>query len=262
MLKSRKQAEWIRDIAIVARLVLAEALRPVLMGQVREAAREVESGATPGALAEHQAAWERQLMGAKLAFAVEFAVDGYRLGEAALGKSAGIAELCGKADVSYYLDATGLHVEAVAPADALISRRIGQKVGRYVEETSRLETATSIDRLNAIFTRDVAENKTVAQIARDFLDEGASWVDGQGRANLMARTMSQWAYNHGSMEAYADAGAKSEWLASTDACPEICWPLNTVVADAGGIFNGPNGPQTYPGHPNCQCAVIPHLGAA
>jgi hypothetical protein len=99
----------------------------------------------------------------------------------------------------------------------------------------------------------VAENKTVAEIARDFMDEGASWVEGQGRANLMARTMSQWAYNHGSMKAYTDAGVKSEWLASSDACAEVCLPLNGVVADRGGLFEG----QAYPGHPNCVIGETP-----
>ena len=251
---ARVQSERIRDIAIAARHGLADALAPILAAQVRQATLDVESGAGRN-IARHAAVWERQLMEAKHGWAMHFAVDGYRLGEVVTGKSAGLMELLGKDD---YGDPAVLTAVEVTTADALISRRIGMDVARYVAETSKLETARSINRLSEIFARDVAENRTVAEIARDFADEGASWVSGTGRANMMARTMSQWAYNHGSMEAYADAGAKSEWLASTDACEPICLPLNGVIADEGGLFNG----QMFTGHPNCQCTVIPVIPEA
>lgn len=238
-----KAAERVRDIAIAARHPLAEALRPVLASQVRQASLDVESGGGRN-LARHRAVWERQLMEAKHPHAVSMAVDGYRLGEVVLGKSAGLAEIMGKAARADVSDWT----------DELIGRRIGQKVGDYVAETSKLETATSIDRLDMIFRAGVAENKTAAQIANDFVDEGASWVEGRGRADLMARTMSQWAYAEGSKTAYHDNGVKAEWLASSDAC-EGCLALDGEVEDDAGTFKG----ETYPLHPHEQCALVPHF---
>ena len=189
-------------IAAGARHALAKVLVPVLRKQVTQAATHIETaGQKPAAFRE---IWEQELITAKRSLATGYAREGYRLGELDVGKRVQAKEFFGKAPF----------------ADDLIDRRLRMRLDRYLAKSSRLETDTTINTLTELYNDGIAEGLTTTEIAHTFLDEGASVLAGLDRADLMARCMTSWSYNNGSMEAYKDAGYKTELLASSDACAD------------------------------------------
>ena len=94
------------------------------------------------------------------------------------------------------------------------------------------------------------------------------------RANMLARTMTQWSYQEGSMTNFKDAGfERGEWMATLDeATGEWDEALDGTIVALGGSFvsagqsfetsSGANlvcplEVQHPPLHPNCRCVILP-----
>ncbi len=219
------------------------ALRPVLDRMIHQAALEVESGGHQfGKFAGH---WERWLFEAQKSLARRMAVEAFKVGQTEGGKrgahkSLRTEFLKGKIAGGENLDFTG--------SDLLIAERLEPDISDYLTRTSKLETQTIIRQIDEIWQERVAENATSGEIRGALIDLLDNTPD---RADLMARTMTIWAYNEGAVAGYHDAGVeRMQWLAGEDELTcETCAELDGQFGDVDGFF--PGGYDHPPAHPNC-----------
>lgn len=249
-------------------------LAKVLRLQTAAFADQVSSGSDATAtLNQIEGALQKQLIAAKGDWPLAFAVDGWNIAGVMLGKRAFILDLeakidAGKAGVSTNFDG----------ADELVANHLRANVQRYIEETSKLESKTTAKKFNALYRAaltvvdDDGAGLTPAGLAKTILEEGLAWSG--TRANLMARTVTNWGYNEGAVALYETEGIqKAEWVSTID---EVVgeWdaslngkvvPLNTPFVAAGESFVDSKGKvqsvdfDIYhpPLHPNCRCTVVP-----
>lgn len=159
-----------------------------------------------------------------------------------------------------------------------------QDVDTYLEETSKLETATTRKKIDATFQKalafydeDLKRGMTPREIARLIESEGIATT--KARSELIARTTTIWAYNEGAQQQYAELGIRSErWLVTEDdvlcdfcrAMDGVVVPIDEAFWSAGSSMeiafdNGRRGLdfpfdiQHPPLHPYCRCAVVPNI---
>jgi hypothetical protein len=253
---------------------LAKILRPVLEQQLSEFAAHVRQASKPEPakiLDSLKAAWIRQLTQAKAASALPMAVHGYNLAAALVGKKSFLEELAAKAAAAVEVD-----VELFG-ADELVANQLRPKVGEWIGATSKLETATSAERYENLFKQAMGsfggdDSLTSSQLADEILAQGLTGLE--ARAELMARTICNWAYNEGARASYEKYGAdKMEWIVTEDdATCDLCSPLQGVQIGmeedffgAGEPVEGNNGASFTPEwaiehpplHPNCRCCIAP-----
>jgi hypothetical protein len=223
--------------------------------------------------------WEAALFGAKRPGALAGTRDGYALAERAdlpaKTYSARLLVYRGKAKP---VRLPPPDVDIGGESD-FIRRMNPQPVDKWLEESSGLETKTSIRRYDDLYDEltnyrdpDTGFGLNPQQVAKKLLAEGLAWS--RTRAELMARTTSIWALNEGAHQFYIDAGfAREEWMTTddealclfcaamdgkTNATSQPFWEAGDMMADKEGItIQFPFDVQHPPLHPNCRCSLLP-----
>ena len=192
-------------------------------------------------LARYRSKWERGLRNAKRGLVLDMAVEGYNLGLEELG-----LRLEGKAAEPVQIAITN---------ERLKERVLRADVEKYINETSKLETATSAARFGRYQEIAVATDMTWRDKAKAFRLKGLA--ANKTRAELMARTTTIWAYNNGAMQAYKAEGVGAvEWMATVDGATDpVCAATDGEQRPIGERFS--SGVSQPPVHPNCRCAVVP-----
>lgn len=80
------------------------------------------------------------------------------------------------------------------------------------------------------------------------------------RAQMIARTETQRAFNQGNLRGYKESGVVSGkyWLDMGTGVCEVC-QMNVAAETIGFEENFPSGHDAPPAHPNCRCRLMPHL---
>ena len=255
-----------------------EAIWRALVDQVLAVAMRAREGQMRGVTDRMEAIWLIQLERIKQRFLYGMTSAGYELA------SGDFADLRGKAS-------------AVPPVDVgrdaftFIQRHTPQDIDRWLAETSRLETAVSRKKLDKIFRdavnywdKDKRRGLTPAQMSKQITAKGLA--ASRHRANLIARTGTQWSYNEGAHQMYRDAGVQvEEWFVTADdrLCP-FCESMDgkkvrtsdpfwsqgdtmgvKVPLKAGGAsertLDFPFAIQHPPLHPMCRCVLLPVIVA-
>lgn len=211
-------------------------------------------------------------------------VEAYNAAGAWFGKSQYLALFT--AERSVFGKALDVTVEG---ADQLVAAQIAAPTEVWIAETSVIETQTTSRILQNLFIKaqgiagadDSLTPKQLAdvifmnsKIADNMTDLGRTMTI--GRANMLARTSTIWAYNEGSTLQYEDAGVQGgEWFATLDAATGE-WdaalhgtivPLRSHFASSGQTFTTSAGKIITAGidvvhpplHPNCRCVILPVL---
>ena len=193
-------------------------LELLLRAQVHSAADYVREGhhidAVVKELAEH---WHKSLVETKTKWALRYAVDGYTIAGGLMGKRAFLPEMESKLLES----AEGKASLIGFGSEELVANHLRARVGDWVDMTSNLETATSARRLGKLYedgmrgqidpTTGTIRSLTPHELANYILSE--ELADVPARAELMARTMTNWGYNEGANQVYKDEGInQKEWL--------------------------------------------------
>lgn len=240
-----------------------DTVKRVLNDQVREAVKSIEAG-EPGWQEELRPKWEDALVAQQLGLCTVMAIDGIHWVEAEFGKRAAIATLSAAIE-------TQAQFEMAFEDELLLANRTRPSVEAWLKQTSKLETTTSMNRIDRLMRNGIEEGLTNKQVAGQLLDEGIAW--NKPRAELMARTSTIWSYNRGALLQYADEGIPAvEWLAGSGAC-EFCAAMSGIQIPTGDAFV-PGGTELSAGngagklgiswnvehpplHPNCGCALLP-----
>lgn len=273
--------------AVLARLSRADGVAPsiryrvkrALNAQAKEAARRVAKGEHPipggHARAHLVDDWRSGLFEAKRPGALNGANDGYVLAERSMpAKSMSARLLLWRGKKKKPIDV------AIGGENDFVRRMNPQDVDRWLKESSRLETDTSIRKYDELYEEmvnyrdpDTGYGLNPKQMARKLEEQGLAWS--RTRSELMARTTSIWALNEGAREFYVDAGiAELEWMATEqETTCEICleldgktWPSSRPLFEAGDTVSAggitldlPFDIQAPPIHPYCLCALLPVL---
>jgi hypothetical protein len=258
-------------------------IQAYLRAVIRQIIKNIRAGMPLDLVVRDALKWE-DLAEIKEEPALGMAADGYLYGANVLNppKSLNAFDLLAK--------------QALAFADReLAEGHLAAQVGEWVTRTAKLETETSAKDLERILKKIIAGMEEDAaqelgpsilslegidQIEDAFILSGNAWSS--ARALLMARTMTIWTHNEGSMQSYKDAGIVTlEWYTTEDdlVC-DWCRPLdgkkvsiNSEFVGAAGITvevetqNGPRQrtlkvpePVVHPPlHPHCRCVVLPVL---
>jgi len=209
---------------------LNRAVARVLRRYIREVAAELKTGAPiDNILAQTEGHLKQDLMQAQSKMLTRMAAEGY----------AGA-----RAELELLKDA------ALDQERILRRNQLGAEVDKYLADTITVESATAAKRIGAYVRTGQEAGDTAVEIARGL--DAWGLVESRNRANLIARTSTSWSYNEGAQAGYKDLGVKrKEWIASSDACPLICEPVNGEVVDLDQSFSV--GVQHPPAHPNCMC---------
>lgn len=253
---------------------MARRLAKVLRLQCVMFAEQVAAGVDGNnALNQIQGRLEKELTAAKGDWPLAYAVDGYNIAGALLGKRAFVLDLeakidAGKAGVSTDFDG----------ADELIANHLRSNVRRYIDETSKLESQTTAKKFGALYKRAIGTVDesgaalTPGAMAKQILAEGLAW--GTTRANLMARTLTNWGYNEGAVSLYESEGIEmGEWVSTIDevtgewdaALNGTKVALRAPFVKSGDSFVTSEGKLQVaefdimhpPLHPNCRCTIVP-----
>lgn len=141
---------------------------------------------------------------------------------------------------------------------------VAKEIKRIVGLTSR--EAQAVENFRAQL---IADGKKPARVEVE--TKRYSELQLQRRAERIARTEAVDAETAGKQEAWLDAasdgllpgGAEKEWVASSDACPEICKPLDGMRVSIDGDFLLPDGRRVQgpSAHPHCECATVLRRGS-
>jgi Phage portal protein/Phage Mu protein F like protein len=153
------------------------------------------------------------------------------------------------------------HEKAIAWAKKRAAELVGKKIdanGNWIDNQNakyRISDSTR-DAIRSIITQAEEQGWSNDQLAVALSD---SFAFSDERAELIARTETAFADTNGNMIAYRESGVVSgkRWILDADAC-EIC----QANADAGVIpldDDFPDGSDTAPAHPRCECDVVPEL---
>lgn len=248
-----------------------DAVKRILNEQMRQAAGRIEAG-EPNWQEELAPRWEAELVAKQLGLCVVMAIDGIHWAEVEFGKRATIAILTAAIDSQRMF-------EMAFADELLLANRTRPSVEAWLKQTSKLETKTSMKRIDRLMRNGIEEGLTNKQVAKDLLDKGIAW--NKPRAELMARTATIWGYNRGALLQYEDEGIPAvEWVAGSGAC-EFCAAMDRTQIPTGEAFvpggthlEGEGEVPNYDGnvaahldipwnieqpplHPNCRCALMP-----
>jgi len=199
---------------------------------------------------------------------VAYATDGWHLA----GALAGI-----KSYVECVRCKAGLASEG---ADELIASRLSTRIDKWLSETSVIETEETAAAIQRIYraaetgSRDEEGNlliRDLGDLADDFIREGLAWAS--ARADLLARTVTNWSYNEGAVALYQEESIKEvEWMTTEDdATCEYCAEMDGTIIPTGDSFMSagdlldpelassalPMDVEHPPLHPNCRCTILP-----
>ncbi len=230
----------------------------ILDKQTREVSRAIGRGASVAAWQKRfTKKWERELRNGKRDMILDMVVDGYIL---ALEDFPDIIEKPKGKDWIDRIQGKATAVDIAIAESQLSETRLRADVEKYINETSKIETATSAKKYAAYHTAAIEEGLTIREVARRVLDNGLAV--NKSRAMLMARTTTIWAYNEGATEMYKDAGVGAmEWIATLDELTAE----DDAAADGEQQVIGKNfstGVIHPPAHPNCRCSVVPVVDAS
>jgi hypothetical protein len=124
------------------------------------------------------------------------------------------------------------------------------------DASKRIDTATR-NMLRQTIGDGLAAGQTVDEIGRDIYD---GYGFSEERAALIANTEVRRASNQGALEGYAaikSSGVplKKEWLVADSPCEECEGNADDGAIGIDETFS--SGDDAPPGHPNCQCTLIP-----
>lgn len=235
-----------------------------LYAQVKDASAQIRRQGTfnPTEFVED---WAREMYDAKKSKALNYAVSGYEIAGALIGNKTYMAAMRAKVE-----EPAGVDVNF--GFDAFVHDRVAASVEAWVSETSVTESQTSARIYaeqveNALRFAPADEELTPRKLAQSF--EKSALASTRPRAELMARTLTIWAYNEGAEKHYKDAGAKAkEWLTTDDdlLC-EACRTMDGRVMDLGSNFENRGAMVAGveigldvshpPLHPHCRCSLVP-----
>lgn len=258
-------------------------------------AEKIEAGVLPEiAIKDIEPAIEKEIVGYKKELAPVLTVEGYNATGVWLGRKSFINEINSKG--FHRFEVYGKQVSVMLEgADELVAIHIAPGVEKWIEETSKYESATTAKEYQRLFEKAqgdyLANNSmTIAELAQAANARAviASNMFAQGqvmnlaRASLMARTMAVWAMNEGAQAQYQDSGvAAVQWLTTLDgatgewdaALNGQVWATGTNLVNRGDTFTfnrtnaaGEVSTQTItsgidvqhpPLHPNCRCTLLP-----
>ncbi len=254
-------------------VAMARRFLPELRAQVAAVAARLAAGQSAS---QAVAALDpRGLDKLKRQWALSYAVDAYNLTGGLLGKSSHGLDWEAKAA------AGGPAPGAEFGADQLVAVQLRPRVDDWVNLTSKLETEHTANRFERMIKQamvgwtDPATGEPRSATPRDlsiwFEDEGLAWS--RPRADLMARTLTNWAYNDGAQALYRDEGfTLNAWLTTDDdvTC-EACMAMDGTEVRIGERFAAAGdqvADQTIgldvahpPLHPHCRCALLPVVGS-
>lgn len=144
-----------------------------------------------------------------------------------------------------------------------ISREtLAKQIQNHIGLNSRLETAVSTYAAS-LLARDLGIDEVVERA--DKYAEGLL----KYRANMIARTESIWAVNHGQLETYRQAIEQGfvekekmfkEWVIDPETACEFCRPLEGERVSVDESFKTDLGTVSAPPlHPNCNCGIMPFI---
>lgn len=228
--------------------------------------------------------------------ALPLAVDGFNRSGVWMGKRS-FAQMYGKRSIWEPPRALGkqLDIGALPATDQLTAQLLAPNVEDWIAETSAIETEITSKNLQTIWERSVRDAQaeaggTVAELAAAITNNealaqstlAAGRVLTPARAAMLARTMTSWTMNEGSMTQFEESGlGASQWFATDDAVVRPWhWALHgkiislrdPFVSAGGGIpwesidaeGNVTSGVQTIEltvEHPplewNCRCVGLP-----
>jgi len=248
----------------------------LLNGVTSRILEAVSEGADPLSLAGNAlSGFSETLEAFETDIALEAAVRGYLLAGGLMGR---------KAFLGWRVLAKAAGAVAMEPGygtDEQLANHLRPSIAAWVEQTSRHETATTAQQLDKYlkeaFTYQTPSGMgmTPDQVAAELkrrLTKG-----NKHRAEMLARTLSLWAYNEGAMALYRDEGVGAvEWMATEDdlTCP-YCMAIDGAQMPTGELFGLAGdeidgleelggGTMTLgfdtqhpPLHPHCRCILAP-----
>jgi len=130
--------------------------------------------------------------------------------------------------------------------------RTGEKLTDLLSSADKSAGAiqgTTMQRMQTIIANGVHSQQSSKQIA----DQIASLLNDSSRADIIAVTETNRAYNRASLDTYQDNGATGwDWLAYDDAC-DICQAGEAENPHLD--FSEPCPPEEDASHPNCRCST-------
>ena len=186
------------------------AMNMILDRQAREVSKAIGRGASISQWTKRfTKKWERELHNGKRDMVLDMVVDGYIL---ALEDFPDIIEKPARGkSLDNMIRGKATAIQVSIAESQLKETRLRADVEAYINETSKLETATSAKKYANYHTLAIEEGLTVRQVAARVLENGLAV--NKSRALLMSRTTTIWAYNFGAMEMYKDAGVgATEWI--------------------------------------------------
>ncbi|MHA1572593.1 MAG: phage minor head protein [Alphaproteobacteria bacterium] len=270
---NRNDFRVISRLATAARLKMNFLLKPAVAHVLQAFAREIAAGrGVEAALATAREAHETEIIKAKGDWPVAYAVHAYNVSGALLGKKSFLRHLRAKANGK-----AGPTIDFV-DSEELVANHLRPRVDEWVAATSKLESQTTAKQFDSLYKRAVAATSQEGEIVSNVTL--AQWIQKEGlavtrnRAELMARTTTNWGYNEGSISLYEDEGiGESEWLTTMDevtgewdaALDGTRVPLRDNFVRAGDSYRKADGSLAKAGidvphpplHPNCRCALVP-----
>lgn len=274
----RARFQAMSDIAESKVSALADKAAAMYKRQYREFADLYREGVSvKKAIARFQPKWQDDSIQLKALPALRMAVDGYRTGEALLGKKQAVAEM--RAVVAAYDAKVISPAEIWSDIDDLIAVHMKPGITVWLKETSKIETVTTCAQIETRIQRaikfydDAGQGTNIEKIAKGLIQDGVA--DSPARAKLLARTTTVWTHNAGAMESYKDAGfSESEWMVTLDDatceyCEQFDGKIETIgntFASSGTVLIGTDTGRELtvgmsvewpPLHPHCRCTIVP-----
>ncbi len=259
---------------------VARRIRTLLDDEVKTIAVELSRGADiHEILARVSPLTENKMNRFKSGWGLKFAVDGYNFAGGLIGKTAYVESIAKALSDEFELDGDPADFFG---ADELVANHLKPRIDDYINHTSKLETKasarhyeTEIKKALKGWTDPVTGQwraVTPSELATWFEAKGLAWD--RARAELMARTLTNWTYNEGAVTQYENSGiTHAQWLVTEDdATCEFCMsmenetlPLREQYAKAGDILSGIDGGEIVMGldvdhpplHPHCRCTIVP-----
>ncbi len=157
-------------------------------------------------------------------------------------------------------DALSLVFSVTNPALAQIVQDLGKRIVNIDQ--------TTLDSIQATVEEGLRRGYSVHQIADGVAAEDYPGITGvfdswDGRADVIARTETSWAFNQASVQAYKDSGVveQKEWLVGMGDDKGLCQALDGEVVNVDDTFSDGSFAPPDP-HPNCTCTILPVVSAA
>lgn len=246
----------------------------VLIEAYKRAAEELRQGSTVDSFVDKFASvLQEELIQLKIRWAFAFAIDAYKLAGTLLGRKSLLATYQNRKVVPTSARAKELTIDVEAfGSDWLIAAQVKPQLAKWIENTSQLESLAISEELAAVVRGGIASGSTISEIASGLIESTAALT--QQRAEMLARTTTNWCYNEGAVSQYEASGfGQLGWSATDDdATCEFCmaldgktFSLRTIVVASGDSLSGLDGGSMTAGidvehpplHPHCRCTILP-----